>query len=58
MASAMPLSSLHSQLLTIGGRYSGKWTYALTDLTSGEHIGWEEDDVMPAASLIKVPVLV
>lgn len=51
-------SSLHSQLLAIGGRYSGKWTYALTDLASGEHIARDEDDVMPAASLIKVPVLV
>lgn len=54
----MPLSSLHSRLLAIGERYSGKWTYALTDLTSGEHIGWDEDDVMPTASLIKVPILV
>lgn len=52
------LASLHSQLLHIGRRYSGKWTYALTDLSSGEHIGRDEDDVMPAASLIKVPILV
>jgi beta-lactamase class A len=54
----MTLSSLHSQLLSIGGRYSGAWTYALTDLGSGEHIGRDEDDVMPTASLIKVPILI
>jgi beta-lactamase class A len=30
----------------------------LTDLLSGEHIGLREDDVMPTASLIKVPILV
>lgn len=52
------LSALHDELLSIGSAYSGKWTYALTDLATGEHIGKEEDDVMPAASLIKVPILV
>ncbi len=52
------LSSLHSQLLAIAARYSGKWTYALTDLASGGHIGRDEDEVMPTASLIKVPILV
>jgi len=52
------IADLHSQLLSLGARYSGKWTYALTDLASGEHIGRDEDDAMPAASLIKVPVLV
>ena len=52
------LSSLHSELTSIGSRYSGKWTYALTDLTTGEHIARDEDDVMPTASLIKVPILV
>jgi beta-lactamase class A len=58
MCAMTDLSSLHAQLLSIGGRYSGKWTYALTDLTSGEHISRDEDDVMPLASLIKVPILV
>lgn len=52
------LSTLHEELLAIGSRYTGKWTYALTDLTSGEQIGHDEDDVMPTASTIKVPVLV
>ncbi len=54
----MPLTSLHADLSRIADSYSGKCTYALTDLTSGEHIGRDEDDAMPAASLIKVPVLV
>ena len=51
------LSSLDSQLREIAATYSGKCTYALTDLTGG-HIGMDEDEVMPLASLIKVPVLV
>ena len=52
------LDALEEGLLRIGSAYSGNWTYALTDLSSGEKIGHREDDVMPTASLIKVPVLV
>jgi beta-lactamase class A len=33
-------------------------TYALTDLESRGHLARDEDDVMPTASLIKVPILV
>ena len=51
------LDALEGQLLRIGSAYSGKWTYALTDISSGESIGHRQDDVMPTASLIKVPVL-
>ena len=51
------LDGLEEELLRIGAAYSGKCTYALTDLSSGESIGHDEDDVMPTASLIKVPVL-
>ena len=51
-----PIST--TELLSIGARYSGKWTYALTDLSTGEHFGRDEDDVMPTASLIKVPILI
>jgi beta-lactamase class A len=50
------LRGLEAELLRIGSGYSGKWTYALTDLTSGESIAQCPDDVMPTASLIKVPV--
>ena len=49
------LSSLSSDLLRIASAYSGKVTYSLTDLTSGGHIGHEEDEVMSAASLSKAP---
>jgi beta-lactamase class A len=52
------LDELEAELRRIGSGYSAKWTYALTDLESGEHIGCAEDDVMPTASLIKVPILV
>ena len=51
-------STLSQELRRIGETYSGKYTYALTDITSGEHIGNDEDDVMPTASLIKVPILI
>ena len=51
------LHTLEDELLRIGSAYSGKWTYALTELSSGESIGHDRDDVMPTASLIKVPVL-
>lgn len=60
----MTLSALHDQLLQIAATFSGKCTFALTDLGSGEHAGsWEhighdEDHVMPTASLIKVPILI
>jgi len=52
------LGALHEQLLTIGEGYSGTWTYALTDIAHGGHIGKDEDVVMPTASLIKVPILI
>jgi beta-lactamase class A len=49
---------LEDELRRIGAGFSGTWTAALTDLTSGEHFGIGEDTVMPSASLAKVPVLV
>ena len=52
------LPSLEANLREIGSSYSGTWTCAVTDLASGGHIGIDEDTVMPAASLIKVPILV
>ncbi len=51
-------AALDEELRRIGETYTGKWTYALTDIGSGERIGYDENDVMPAASLIKVPVLI
>ncbi len=52
------LATLERELREIGTGYSGKWTCALTDLTTGDRIAIDEDAVMPTASLIKVPVLV
>jgi len=49
---------LEGRLRGISDAYSAHCTWALTDLTSGEHIGHDEDVAMPTASLIKVPVLV
>ncbi len=51
------LDVLEEELLRIGSAYSGKCTYALTDLSSGESIAHQPADLMPTASLIKVPVL-
>jgi beta-lactamase class A len=42
----------------IADTYTAKCTWALTDLLSGDHIARDASDVMPTASLIKVPVLV
>jgi beta-lactamase class A len=52
------LTALDAELREIAASYSGKVTYALTGLSGGDHVGLEEDDVMPAASLIKVPILI
>ena len=54
----MTPSSLEAELRQIGASYSGKWTCALTDLGADQHVGVDEDEVMPTASLIKVPILV
>lgn len=51
------MEDLESQLRRCGAAYSGTWTAAVTDLTTGEHFGIDEGNAMPTASLIKVPVL-
>jgi beta-lactamase class A len=51
------MQDLEAELRRVGSAFSGSWTAALTDLTTGEHFGIDEDGVMPTASLIKVPVL-
>ena len=51
------MAALEAELCAIGRSYDGKWTCAVTDLAADEHIGIGEDDVMPTASLAKVPVL-
>lgn len=52
------ISRLASELNALADAHSGKVTFALTDLNSGQSISRDPDDVMPTASLIKVPVLV
>lgn len=49
---------LSDELSAVSSAYSGTCTWTLIDLVSGERIGHREDDAMPTASLIKVPVLV
>jgi beta-lactamase class A len=51
------IEQLAADLRAISEAHSGTCTWALTDLTSGEHIGHGEDEVMPTASLIKAPIL-
>src|SRR4029079_1877805 len=51
------MSDLEAELRRIGGGFRGRWTAAVSDLTTGEHFGIDEDAVMPTASLIKVPIL-
>jgi beta-lactamase class A len=52
------LRTLEAELCQIGEAYSGNWTYVLNDLSSGDSIGKDGEEVMPTASLIKVPILV
>jgi len=52
------MQALAVELANISAGHSGTCTWALTDLESGEHIGHDEDAVMPPASLAKVPILV
>ena len=52
------LSRLGAGLQRIAANYSGKCAYALTDLAASEHLAFNQGEVMPTASLLKVPVLV
>ncbi len=52
------IEHLEGELNRIADTHDGKVTFALTDLASGESISRHAGDVMPTASLIKVPILV
>ena len=54
----MTFSGLEAELHRIDASYSGTCAYALTEFAAGQHLGALEDEVMPTASLLKVPVLV
>ena len=56
-AGSPKMQALAARLREISGAYTAKCTWALTDLVTGEHIGEDEHDVMPTASLIKAPIL-
>ena len=51
------LEQLEVEIRSLAMDYSGKWTCAVTNLLTGDHIAIDGDDVMPTASLIKVAVL-
>lgn len=51
------MARLAEQLQAVSDKYTGSCTWAVTDLSTGEHIGQREHDVMPTASLIKTPIL-
>ena len=52
------MTALARDLRAISDAHTGKCTWSVTDLASGEHIAHDEHTVMPTASLIKVPILV
>ncbi len=51
------MAKLAGDLRAISDGYSGACTWAVADLTAGEQIGHRENEVMPTASLLKLPVL-
>jgi beta-lactamase class A len=56
--SALSLGELLTQVREAARDFDGKWTLAATDLLTGDHVGVDEDDLMPTASVIKVPILI
>ena len=52
------VEQLQPTLRAITDRHSGRCTWSLIDLDTGERIGHDENAVMAPASLIKVPILV
>jgi beta-lactamase class A len=52
------MQPIESRVRDLASGFSGKLTLALTDLSNGNHIGLDEDEPMPAASVIKLPMLV
>jgi beta-lactamase class A len=51
------MQQLAADLRAISDAYTAHCAWSVTDLTTGEHIGHNERDVMPTASLIKTPIL-
>ena len=53
-----PLASLHAQIARLAGHVHGAAALEIMDLSSGVHVGYNAGQSMPAASTIKVPVMV
>lgn len=53
-----PLVQLRATLATVGSRAPGRAAFAVKDLATGYTSGYNMNEVMPAASTIKVPVMV
>jgi beta-lactamase class A len=57
----MAASSLAELLIRIREAADGfdvKWTFAAANLQRGEYAGVDEDELMPTASVIKIPILI
>lgn len=53
-----PLLGLRAMLATVGERAPGRAAIAVKDLTTGYTSGYNMNEVMPAASTIKIPIMV
>jgi beta-lactamase class A len=58
VADPTPAISLEARIAPIAEAHKGKVAVAVKDLTSGEEYSLNADEVMPTASLIKLPVMV
>lgn len=56
--SANNAAELGAAVENLSTNFDGSWTFSITDLSSGDHVGIREDEPMPTASVIKVPILV
>lgn len=58
MNAPAPLTSLNSALRHLASRLPARAAAEILDLSTGMHVGYNADLAMPAASTIKVPVMV
>jgi beta-lactamase class A len=52
------MRELEDRIRGIAATFPGKLTLALTDLTTGDHLAINENEPIPAASVIKLPLLI
>jgi beta-lactamase class A len=58
LPAAPPADSLETRLLPLAKAHKGKVAIAVKSLSSGESFFYNADEVMPTASLIKLPILI